>query len=181
MSDASVVRAHVVADELFATHASVFGSDLSIYQGHVHRVIGVVGLQLEISPDVAGALGVAAFFHDSGIWFDDTWDYLPSSTRRATAALPDFDASQHLDLVTALITEHHRIRHARHANPLVEAFRVADLADVTAGIVAPGVAREEYRALVDYYPAKGFRPMLVGAFWRGLRAAPLHPLPMVKL
>jgi hypothetical protein len=174
-------RAHAVADELFDRHAPVFGAELPIYHGHVHRVIGLAGLQVELPTELAGVLGQAVFFHDAGIWFDHTWDYLPPSTRRAVAALAPEDRGD-AELVAAVIGEHHRLRHARHPAPIVEAVRRADLTDITAGLVpSPGVPRAEYRRLVAAYPARGFRPMLLRAFGRGLRADPLHPAPMIKL
>ncbi|HEX4362294.1 MAG TPA: hypothetical protein VH141_32485 [Pseudonocardia sp.] len=181
MNTAPITHAHDVADELFGRHADVFGAELETYRGHVHRVIGLVGLQTEVPEPVAGALGLAAFFHDSAIWFDGTWDYLPPSVRRATAELPESDR-EHAPLVTALIDEHHRLRPARHPDPLVEAFRRADLTDVSAGLVpSPGVARAQYRELVGRYDAHGFRPMLLRAFGRGLRESPLRPVPMMRL
>jgi len=175
----SIDRAHEVADSLFEANAAVFGGDLQTYRGHVHRVIGIVGLQCDVPAAVAGPLGLAAFFHDAGIWFDETWDYLVPSVRRAVAALDESD-QLYSGLVSALISEHHRLRRARHADPLVEAFRRADLTDVTAGLIAPGVSRARHRALVAEYPADGLRPMLLKAFGRGLRESPLHPAPMVK-
>jgi hypothetical protein len=41
--------------------------------------------------DGSGPLGLAAFFHDAGIWFDGTWDYLPPLVRRAVAELDKSD------------------------------------------------------------------------------------------
>jgi hypothetical protein len=170
-----------VADELFDRYAPTFGAELPIYRGHVQRVIGLVGLQVEVPDEQAGALGLAAFFYDAGLWFDGTWDYLPPSIRRATAELGPADRG-HADLVAAIIDEHHRLRHARHPDPLVEAVRRADLTDITAGLApAPGVSRASYRAFAAEYPARGFRPMLLRALGRGLREAPLHPAPMIKL
>jgi len=172
---------HEVADGLFNVHAAVFGTDLPVYRGHVHRVIGLVGAQCDVRDALARPLGVAAFFHDAGIWFDNTWNYLPSSIRRATAAL-DAEDQRQAGLVSALIAEHHRLRPAHSADPLVEAFRRADLTDLTASALrAPGVSRQTYRALVAEYPARGFRPLLLRAFGRGLREDPLHPAPMLKL
>lgn len=173
-------RAHATADELFERHAAVFGDDLGRYHGHVHRTIGLVALQTPIAEAMAGAVGAAAFFHDSGLWFDGgTWDYLPPSIRRARAE-PDV-VGPHGDLVEAIIDEHHRVRPARHPDPLVEAFRRADLADVTGGLIgAPGVSRARFRELEARYPATGFRPMLLRAFGRGLREAPLRPVPMLR-
>ena len=54
MSTASVMRAHDVADTLFERNAAVFGGDLQTYKGHVHRVIGTVGLQCDVPATVAG-------------------------------------------------------------------------------------------------------------------------------
>ncbi|MBW0119257.1 hypothetical protein, partial [Pseudonocardia abyssalis] len=144
----------------------------------VHRVIGVVALQAPVPEDRARVLGVAAFFHDAGIWFDGTWDYLPPSSRRAVDALGDPGQAA---LVAAMVDEHHRVRPARHPDPLVEAFRRADLADVTGGLIgAPGVPRARFRELVGRYPDRGFRPMLARAFGRGLREAPWRPAPMLR-
>ncbi|WP_051341401.1 hypothetical protein [Pseudonocardia spinosispora] len=180
MPTTTIARAHETADELFERHATVFGDELPIYRGHVHRVIGVVGLQCDVPADIAAPLGIAAFFHDAGIWFDGTWDYLPPSARRATEELGESDA-QHAELVSSLITEHHRMRKARHDDPLVEAFRRADLTDVSAGLIgAPGASRAQFKELVAQYPDKGFRPMLMRAFGRGLKESPVNPVPMMK-
>jgi hypothetical protein len=143
--------------------------------------MGLVGLQREVSKAVAVPLGIAAFFHDAGIWFDGTWDYLPPSARRAVAELSDADA-RYSTLVSEMITEHHRVRSARSDEPLVEAFRRADLTDVSGGLVAsPGVTRAQYRQLLAEHDPRGFRPMLLRAFANGLREAPLRPLPMIKM
>jgi hypothetical protein len=172
-------RAHEVADALFERHAGVFGAERPVYRGHVHRVIGLVELQCHVPEASAEQLGVAAFFHDAGLWFDGgTWDYLPPSIAHAAAELDGQDTG----LVTAMIDDHHKVRPSAHPDPLVEAFRRADLTDVTAGLVpSPGVPRARYRRLVAEYPARGFRPMLLRAFGCGLREAPLRPLPMLKL
>lgn len=180
MPTTTIARAHETADELFDRHASVFGDELPIYRGHVHRVIGVVGLQCDVPAGVAVPLGIAAFFHDAGIWFDGTWDYLPPSARRATEELGESDA-HHAELVSSLINEHHRMRRARHDDPLVEAFRRADLTDVSGGLIgAPGTSRAQFKELVARYPDKGFRPMLMRAFGRGLKESPVNPVPMMK-
>jgi hypothetical protein len=181
MTDAQTQIADATADELFEQHAATFGGDLNPYSHHVHRVIGLIGLQVDIEPELARPLGVAAFYHDAAIWFDNTWDYLPGSIERALDQL-DSDDEELQALVTAMIDEHHRMRHAHHPHPLVEAFRRADMTDVYSPIVgAPNVARSEYRDLVREYPYDGFRRMLAKAFGRGLREHPLSPMPMVKL
>ena len=151
MSSSGVDRAHSVADDLFDRDAATYGTDLARYRGHVHRVIGLVGVQCDIREDRAYPLGVAAYYHDAGIWLDDTWDYLPPSVRRAVAEMGP-DADHHAALVTALIDEHHRIRRARSADPLVEAFRRADLVDVSRGLVAAGVPAPATVSCADAIP-----------------------------
>jgi hypothetical protein len=180
VTSTTVDAAHERADELFAQHSSVFGEDLTRYRGHVHRVIGLVGLQQHIPADAVHAFGTAAFFHDAAIWFDGTLDYLEPSAARAVAELGGADHPQ-AALVSALITEHHRLRRARHEDPLVEALRRADLTDVCLGFIpVPGAGRKQYRQLVRKYPTVGFHPMLVRALGRNLRAHPLRPAPFVK-
>lgn len=180
MTSTPIVRAHQVADQLFEENAATFGANLSTYRGHVHRVIGLVGLQTEVAPEVGDALGVAAFFHDAAIWFDGTWDYLPPSAARAVEELGGTGA-EHASLVAAMITEHHRLRKAKHDDPIVEAFRRADLTDVSAGLISvPNAKRSDYKALTAEYPARGFRPMLVKAAARGIKENPLKPAPMLK-
>jgi hypothetical protein len=180
VTSTTVRAAHERADELFAAHAPVFGPDLTRYRGHVHRVIGLVGLQREIPADVADAFGTAAFFHDAGIWFDSTLDYLEPSAARAVAELGGPDHPQ-AGLVSALIHEHHRLRPTRHPDPLVEAMRRADFTDVCVGLIpVPGAARQQYRQLVRTYPLVGFHAMLMRALGRNLRAHPLRPAPFLK-
>jgi hypothetical protein len=171
---------HARAEELFAEHGSVFGDDLARYRGHVHRVIGLVGLQQQIPAESVNVVGTAAFFHDAAIWFDSTLDYLEPSAARAVAELGGADHPQ-AGLVSALITEHHRLRRARHTDPLVEALRRADLTDVCAGFIpVPGAGRKQYRALVRTYPMGGFHPMLVRALGRAVRENPRRPVPFLK-
>ncbi len=155
METINIDLAHRTAEELFETHADMFGTDLEAYRGHTHRVIGLVAMQAELSADLAHALGVAAFFHDAAIWFDNTWDYLAPSAARALAELGT-DVDEHGSLVAAMIDEHHRIRSARSDHPLVEAFRLADRYDVYFGLLpAKGVSRRAYRELRHEYPTAG--------------------------
>jgi hypothetical protein len=181
MDDTTSIAAHDAADVLFAENRAVFGDDLGPYSGHVHRVIGLVSLLVDIPPELARPLGVAAFFHDAAIWFDETWDYLPRSVERAEAELTDAEG-EHRELVAAMINEHHRFRTAHHDAPIVEAFRRADLGDISFGRIRPaGITRGDYLALTATYPAKGLRPMLLRALGRGLKENPFRPASMLKL
>ncbi len=174
------VSAHRVADELFAQHVGGFGYAAAGYRGHVHRVIALVGRQVTLDETTATLLGQAAFFHDAGIWLDDSFDYLPTSIERARRQLGGSDPV-HTDLVVAMIEEHRRLRRARPDDPIVEAFRRADLTDISLGLIrSPGVTPAEYRSLTRRYPSAGFRRGLMVNFTTWAVRHPLRPLPMVR-
>ncbi|WP_156920428.1 hypothetical protein [Segniliparus rugosus] len=171
--------AHREVDELFQRDAEVFGEDLATYRGHVQRVVGLIDLQVPLDEETARPVAVAAYFHDSAIWFDNTWDYLLLSRRRALAELREEERG-FAPLVDAMIDEHHRVRPARHPHPLVEAMRRADSSDVFRLRAFSNVRREDYRRLLSRFPDVGLHRALARAFARGLRENPSRPLPMVK-
>ncbi|NOX24154.1 MAG: hypothetical protein GXP36_13840 [Actinobacteria bacterium] len=176
----SVDTAHRIADELFSVYPTEFGAARAAYHGHVHRGIDLVAHQMDLDEATGKLLGVAGFFHDAGIWLDNTFDYLGPSIRRALDHLHDVDAGGE-DLVRLVIFEHHRLRRARSEHPLVEAFRRADLTDLTGGLVpSPGVSFREYRQIGGRYPSHGFRWRLTVIFLRWTLRHPLRPLPMMK-
>lgn len=168
---------HSRIDRLFTEHSAVFGADLERYEGHVHRVAELISLQVPLDETTTEIVAVASFFHDSAIWFDDTWDYLPGSVARAVDAIGGPDSTD-AALVAAMVLEHHRIRPVR-AHPMVEAIRRADAADLYR-VMPPGVRRNDFRTLLHEYPSRGFHRMLLRAFLRGVRRDPVHPLPMVR-
>ncbi|OHU64979.1 hypothetical protein [Mycobacteroides chelonae] len=175
----ALAQAHLAVDALFQRDSAVFGEDLSVYRGHVQRIVGLIDLQTPIDAETARPVAVAAFFHDAAIWYDRNWDYLPQSRERALAEL-DGDEQQFAPLVDAMINEHHRIRRARYPHPLVEAMRRADAVDV---FRIPALARtrgEDYRKLLTRFPDNGFHRTLIRAFAHGMRENPFRPAPMVK-
>lgn len=169
-----IAQVHSRIDELFERGAAVFGRDLAPYRGHAHRVAELAARQVEMREQWVEPLAVAGYFHDAGIWFDGTWDYLPGSERRAAAEDPA-DAQ----LVTAMISEHHRIRHARDPHPLVEALRRADAADIYRVGFPPGTTRADYRQMLRRWPDAHFHAMLARGFWMGVKEG--KPASMVKL
>jgi hypothetical protein len=178
--DRAVETAHRIADDLFAAYPTQFGVALCAYRGHVHRDIGLVGLQIDLDMDDAALLGVAAFFHDAGIWLDGTFDYLSPSIRRALDHLGSANPSDDA-VVRATIMEHHRLRKARSVHPMVEAFCRADLTDLSGGLVpSPDVSFRDYRALANRYRSYRFRWRLTVIFLRWVVRHPFRPLPMVK-
>lgn len=179
MVNGSVIALEVV-DELASAHENELGGAAAGYLGHVRRVVSLTCAQIELSVHQAHLLGVAAFYHDSAIWLDGSFDYLEMSSDRAVGYL-ESTSPEDIELVRAMIVEHHRLRPARHQDPLVEAFRRSDLADLSFGLIpVRGAGLKAYRSLVSSYPAAGFRRGLAVEFFRWVKRHPLRPLPMVR-
>lgn len=89
--------------------------------------------------------------------------------------------SSRLAAVAALIRFHHKL--TPYCGPhaaAVEAFRRADLADVSMGLIPGGLSRRDYRSLRRTFPYLGFHRLLVRLTWREFRRRPLRPLPMLR-
>lgn len=167
-------RIHETIEELFARDRAVYGTDYAPYNGHAHRVAELTACQVQMREEWVRPIAVAAYYHDAGIWFDGTWDYLPGSESRAAEEAPE-----DRELITAMIDEHHRIRRARNPHPLVEAMRRADATDVYRLLMPPHVTRADYRNMLREFPDAGFHAMLARGFWMGIKEG--KPAPMVKL
>ncbi|MNK78132.1 hypothetical protein D3C87_977510 [compost metagenome] len=86
-----------------------------------------------------------------------------------------------IDEVSALILEHHKVRPYRFANATtVEAFRRADLIDVSLGLVRFGLPRAYIKTVQSTFPDHGFHGMLMRQSVRQFLRSPLRPLPMFR-
>lgn len=169
-------------DALLATYASALGDDFVAYRNHVTRMTNFV---FAIEPrlrDDAQLVFVAAAFHDLGIWTDHTFDYLAPSERLARAYLSSHDMSDRIDEVMRMIEEHHKVR--RYTGPFarsVDAFRRADLVDLTFGAVSAGIDAHFIRAVRSAFPNTGFHARLISLTAREFVRNPLRPVPVVRL
>ena len=93
-------------------------------------------------------IGIAAAFHDLGIWTDHTFDYLQPSMRLAQSWLAAAGKRRWTPEITEMILEHHKVTRYR-ANPgwLVEPFRRSDWIDVTRGALTFGDATDADRSI----------------------------------
>ena len=80
-----------------------------------------------------------------------------------------------------MIGEHHKVR--RYRGPegaLVERFRQADLADVSAGLIAANLPRSFLSQVFDRFPNAGFHRLLLRCACRHFVQHPFNPLPMMR-
>jgi hypothetical protein len=133
--------------------------------------------QLLLESETADAAALAWAVHDLGIFTAGTFDYLgPSADLAATHAarfgIPDVAAAQ------TMVTEHHKLRRA--GDRATETFRVADLVDVSHGVLSGGIARTAMKDVVAQLPYLGFHAFLAKGLSRHALRHPTRPLPMIQ-
>lgn len=173
-------------DALLANWRDAIGPDYEAYRNHLLRMLNFCFALARPDADAQRKLVVAAVFHDLAIWTHGTIDYLRPSAELAREWLQANGlgadvSSDWADEIDAIIDQHHRFR--RWDTPggeLVEAFRKADLVDVSLGMVRFGLPRAFVSEVRTRFPNAGFHKRLVQLTLRQLRSDPLRPLPMMK-
>lgn len=180
-----LLREIATLDEVLRTHVVQLGADFTGYRNHTYRVANLCVAFSSDSPAEVEKIGLAAAFHDLGIWTDGTFDYLPPSIRLATAHLVQIGRADWTAEITAMILEHHKIlRYGSRdgdASPLVEPFRRADWVDVSKGVLTFGLPRPRVREILSAWPNAGFHRRLVQLALQRVRTHPWMPLPMMRL
>jgi hypothetical protein len=119
-------------------------------------VYRVVNFARALSPDARDRddkLAIAAAFHDLAAF--ETLDYLVPSIAAQDAWLQENARTEWSDELALIVAEHHRLSRysqTRPHAPLVEAFRRADLIDVSQGLIRFGIPSsyvKEVRATFD--------------------------------
>ena len=149
-----LVREHPLVEQILADHRDrARGDDVAWagYTGHVYRVLNFSRALAPDRPDRDDKLAIARAFHDLEAF--TSLDYLGPSIRAQDAWLRETGRSAWAGELALVVAEHHRITPYRGAHaPLVEAFRRADLVDVSQGLVRSGLPRayvREVRAAFD--------------------------------
>jgi len=178
----SVVDRHEVIDEVLDAWAPSLGDDRIAYRGHVYRVYNVAR-RLAGSARHDHVLAIASAFHDVGIWSDRTFDYLAPSTARAQDYLRSHETGVSLGLIADVICNHHVLRRIRAGADadVIEAFRQADLVDVSGGWFGAGLDRAFLREVVRAFPYAGFHGILVRTALSWFVKHPLRPIPVLRL
>ena len=168
-------------DDILGEWAAAIGPDFEGYRNHVYRVVHFCLALHPYSADERRRVIIAACFHDLGIWSDRTVDYLPPSEARVRDYLARHGLGAWETEIVLMIETHHKLRRYRDPRyPLVEAFRRADLVDVSLGVVPGGLDRRYIREVRRAFPNAGFHWRLARLLVEGLRTRPLNPAPFFK-
>lgn len=168
-----------VIQSILATYRQQLGPQYIGYFNHCVRTYNYT-LQLTYTNNQdKQLLAIAIAFHDIGIWTAHTFDYLPPSVALAHQYLDTNNLAEHKNVVEQIIVNHHKLTGYKN-NKLAEAFRKADLIDLTFGLVTFGINRSEIKQLYQQYPSAGFHRFIAGQIVRNVVRHPLNPLPIVK-
>lgn len=170
-----------LVDEILASHEEALGPDFTGYRNHVTRVLRFL---FALAPDLRASeqpVLIAAAFHDLGIWTARTFDYLAPSSVLAH----DYLTAQGLDPlrheVDLIIQQHHKLRPYRGPFSLsVEAFRRADLVDVSLGFIRFGLTPRFVQSVRAALPNAHFHARLLAFTGQQFLRTPCRPLPMVR-
>jgi hypothetical protein len=180
-SDPVAVRtAFPSVDDALRPFADALGRDHVAYRHHVTRLLNFL---FALAPGLRDAeqVAVAAVFHDLGIWTDRTFDYLGPSRRLAREHLASRGLAHLAPEVEVIIEQHHKLRPYRGPfAPSVEAFRRADLVDLTLGAFRAGLPAPFVREVRAALPNAGFHARLAALTGRQFLRTPLRPLPMLR-
>lgn len=177
----NLLERHDIVEAVLDPWSAALGPARDAYRGHVYRVFHAARWLLRTERHDA-LLATAAAFHDLGIWSDATFDYLLPSARRAEQYAREhgqLDAA----LVALVVEQHHRLRRYVEgpSADVVEAFRRADMVDLSRGWLSAGLERARLRELVAVFPYAGFHRGLVRIALAWWVRHPLRPLPMMRL
>ena len=173
---------HHHIEEIISQYLDLMGKEYEAYKNHVHRVSRLtLSIKKEQHQDDALKIAIAGVHHDIGIWTANTFDYLAPSIVVANRYLQENELTHWSEEIGLIIDMHHR-RSAYSGNYAdnVDAFRRADIADVTkgkrGGEVDGGILKMNY----EQFPMLGFRMLILKRFFKNLLINPLNPLPMMK-
>lgn len=183
MATPELIREHPLVEQILDEHRDRAGGDESGwqgYRGHVYRVLNLARALAPETPERDEKLAIAAAFHDLEVF--RSLDYLAPSIAGQDAWLARTGRAAWSDELALVVAEHHRLTPYRRAHaPLVEAFRRADLADVSQGLIHAGLSRAYVKAVRAAFDVGPFFTRVVPlSLAKRIVRHPLDPLPHMR-
>jgi hypothetical protein len=174
-----MIVSHPTIEKILHFYRESLGSAYVSYGNHVYRVYNFVTSQFT-DPQSRETLAIAAAFHDLGIWTNNTFDYLEPSIELAKKYIQENQINdEEASTIFLIIDLHHKLSKIKTSR-MAESFRVADLADLSLGMIRNGIDKELIKEVRRKFPNNGFHLFLVKLFFKNLFRHPLKPLPMFK-
>ncbi|HLP52617.1 MAG TPA: HD domain-containing protein [Chitinophagales bacterium] len=164
---------------ILTSHQSKLGDGFDMYHNHCCRVYTYAVVLSNANEDEQQQLAIASAFHDIGIWTHGTFDYLGPSVSLAMQYLADNKLLHWNTSVYEIIMNHHKLSRY-NSNHLAEAFRKADLVDLSLNLFTFGISQDQLKEANAQYPALGFHWFIAKQILRNIVTHPLNPLPIVR-
>lgn len=167
-------------EEILEKYKPALGIYHSAYRNHVYRVYNLTLQLCSATKAEKDTIAVAAAFHDIGIWTHNTFDYLPPSIALANRYCNEKSMTDQVTEVATIIDNHHKVTEFK-TNASVEAFRKADLIDLSFNLFTYGIEKNYLHRLNSTFPGNGFHRFIFGNIAKNIILAPWNPLPMVRV
>ncbi len=180
---ADIVHTHPLVEEILDSHHEHAAGDergWAGYRGHVYRVFNLARVLVPDRNDRDDKLAIAASFHDIDAF--SSLNYLGPSIHTMQAWLQRTGREAWAEELAVVVAQHHRLApyKGRHAT-LTEAFRRADLNDLSQGLIRSGLPRDYVRAIREAIDVGVFFTRTVpGAIVRHVIRHPLDPVPILR-
>ncbi len=173
---------HNKIEDLLLPYKALIGSDYVHYKNHVHRVFNyTMELKKAVKDNDDQKIAIAAVFHDIGMWTAKTFDYLDPSISKAVHYLKEINRREWIEEIALIIDMHHKLSgYSGKFSDNVEAFRKADLVDLTKGLKRFGLPRDLIAKNHAEFPMGRFRKIILSKFTKYFLRHPFSPLPMFK-
>ncbi|MEQ8473984.1 MAG: hypothetical protein RIC35_22500 [Marinoscillum sp.] len=153
------------------------GTDYHAYHHHAQRVYHYAITLLLVRE--SKKLAIAAAFHDLDIWISGSMDYLHGSKNLAIEYLSNGDFQLLPDEMAFIISQHHKLTTIK-GNIEAEAFRKADLIDLTGGFIRYNIPKSIIVETERVYPRANFGRLIAKKCFNHALRHPYNPLPMIK-
>lgn len=164
--------------KVLSNYKKELGADFHSYLNHVKRVYEYACmLRLERESEL---FQVAAIFHDLDIWVTGTMNYLGGSCDLAISHIQKNKLEIDQAELAKIISNHHRMTKVKD-HPEAEAFRKADLIDLTAGWIRFNIPKSIIVDTERRYPRLGFTKSVLKKTGRWAVKHPFNPFPMIKI
>ncbi|MGH3981635.1 MAG: hypothetical protein ACRDST_02805 [Pseudonocardiaceae bacterium] len=176
-------QTHPLVEEILDSHRDHAAGDergWTSYRGHVYRVLNMARAIVPDRDHRDDKLAIAAAFHDIDVF--SSLNYLGPSISTMDAWLKRTGRAAWAEELAVIVAKHHHLTpyRGRHAE-LAEAFRRADLNDLSQGLIRSRLPREHVRAVRKSIDVGVFFTRVVPrAIVRHLVRHPLDPLPIVR-
>lgn len=164
-------------------YSVALGPNYNAYRNHVYRVyhLALIFVKTQLDQEDEEVLKIATAFHDLGVWTHRSMDYIGASEDLCRSYLEENLMADLAPKVSTVMRFHHKLsEYEGEYAGLTEAFRKADLLDLSKGYIKKGLPKSFYQNLKEEFPFLGFHSLILKRVFTYALLHPWAPLPMIK-